>query len=70
MSLAEVARIAQKTADSLATVAMSLDRCSVPQREEQEGLGPGIVEYGLGIVLTEASDTLVPPRFVSWLSHG
>ncbi|KAG8160754.1 hypothetical protein KVR01_009018 [Diaporthe batatas] len=51
MSLTEVTRIAQKTADSLATVAMSLDRCNVPQREGQDSecLSPGIVEYGMGI---------------------
>ncbi|KAH6853135.1 Dak1 domain-containing protein [Chaetomium sp. MPI-CAGE-AT-0009] len=48
-SLDEVARVAQKTADSLATVAVSLDRCSVPQREEQEGLDSHTVEYGMGI---------------------
>jgi dihydroxyacetone kinase len=49
LSLDEVARVAQKTADSLATVAVSLDRCSVPQREDQEGLDPDTVEYGMGI---------------------
>ncbi len=42
-------RVAQKTADSLATVAVSLDRCSVPQREEQEGLDHDAVEYGMGM---------------------
>jgi dihydroxyacetone kinase len=28
---------------------VSLDRCSVPQREDQEGLGPNTIEYGMGI---------------------
>jgi dihydroxyacetone kinase len=49
LNLDEVTRLAQKTADSLATVAVSLDRCSVPQREEQEGLDPDAVEYGMGM---------------------
>ncbi|KAK4152584.1 Dak1 domain-containing protein, partial [Chaetomidium leptoderma] len=49
LSLDEVTRVAQKTTNSLATVAVSLDRCSVPQREEQEGLDPDAVEYGMGI---------------------
>ncbi|KAI9167921.1 Dihydroxyacetone kinase 2 [Paramyrothecium foliicola] len=49
LSLDEVTRVAQKTADSLATVAVSLDRCSVPQREEQDYLDPDTVEYGMGI---------------------
>ncbi|KAK4033253.1 dihydroxyacetone kinase [Parachaetomium inaequale] len=49
LSLDEVARVAQKTADSLATAAVSLDRCSVPQREEQDGLDPDVIEYGMGI---------------------
>jgi dihydroxyacetone kinase len=49
LSLDEVSRLAQKAADSLATVAVSLDRCSVPQREDQEGLDPDAVEYGMGI---------------------
>lgn len=70
MPLADVTRIAQKTADSLKTVAMSLDRCSVPQREEQEGLGPGIVEYGMGIDLIEAPYHLVMPNLVTPLSDG
>jgi dihydroxyacetone kinase len=51
MSLDEVTRVAQRTADSLATVAVSLDRCSVPQREreDQQGLDPDTVEYGMGM---------------------
>ncbi|KAK4106416.1 Dak1-domain-containing protein [Parathielavia hyrcaniae] len=49
LSLDEVARIAQTTANSLSTVAVSLDRCSVPQREDQVGLNPDTVEYGMGI---------------------
>ncbi|KAL2131424.1 hypothetical protein VTI74DRAFT_5135 [Chaetomium olivicolor] len=48
-SLDEVTRVAQKTADSMATVAVSLDRCSVPQREDLERLDPDTVEYGMGI---------------------
>ncbi|KAF1989916.1 Dak1-domain-containing protein [Aulographum hederae CBS 113979] len=49
MNLEEVARIGQKTADSLITVAASLDRCSVPRRGEQEGLAVDELEYGMGI---------------------
>ncbi|KAK4123498.1 DAK1/DegV-like protein [Parathielavia appendiculata] len=47
LSLDEVTRVAQKTADSLSTVAVSLDRCSVPQRADQLGLDPDTVEYGM-----------------------
>ncbi|KAF3917937.1 hypothetical protein ABW20_dc0109919 [Dactylellina cionopaga] len=47
--LPEVTRVAQKVADSVTTVAVSLDRCSVPGRTEQEGLPSNELEYGLGI---------------------
>ncbi|KAK6538948.1 hypothetical protein TWF694_010498 [Orbilia ellipsospora] len=49
LELPEVASIAQKVSDSLATVAVSLDRCSVPGRADQEGLPGDEMEYGLGI---------------------
>ncbi|EPS42004.1 hypothetical protein H072_4027 [Dactylellina haptotyla CBS 200.50] len=49
LQLSEVTRIAQKVSDNLATVAVSLDRCSVPGRTDQEGLPAGEIEYGLGI---------------------
>ncbi|KAF3909655.1 hypothetical protein AA313_de0207594 [Arthrobotrys entomopaga] len=49
LELSEVTKIAQKVSDSLATVAVSLDRCSVPGRKEQEGLPADEMEYGLGI---------------------
>ncbi|KAF3278230.1 hypothetical protein TWF970_004681 [Orbilia oligospora] len=49
LGLSEVTRIAQKVADSVTTVGVSLDRCSVPGRGGQEGLGGGELEYGMGI---------------------
>ncbi|KAH8679521.1 Dak1 domain-containing protein [Tricladium varicosporioides] len=49
LGLEEVTRIAQKTADSLRTVGVSLDKCSVPQRSDQEKLDVNEVEYGMGI---------------------
>ncbi|EHK21660.1 uncharacterized protein TRIVIDRAFT_126846, partial [Trichoderma virens Gv29-8] len=47
--LEEVMRVAQKAANRMATAAASLDRCSVPGRENQESLPFGEVEYGMGI---------------------
>ncbi|KAF2492526.1 Dak1-domain-containing protein [Lophium mytilinum] len=41
--------IAQKVADQMATVGVSLDRCSVPRRGEQEPLPFDQLEYGMGI---------------------
>ncbi|KAF3216894.1 hypothetical protein TWF679_002731 [Orbilia oligospora] len=49
LGLSEVTRIAQKVADSVTTVGVSLDRCSVPGRGGQEGLGGAELEYGMGI---------------------
>ncbi|KAF3109534.1 hypothetical protein TWF706_001403 [Orbilia oligospora] len=49
LCLSEVTRIAQKVADSVTTVGVSLDRCSVPGRGGQEGLGGDELEYGMGI---------------------
>ncbi|KAK6333356.1 hypothetical protein TWF718_011170 [Orbilia javanica] len=49
LELSEVTRIAQKVADNVTTVGVSLDRCSVPGRSGQEGLGSGELEYGMGI---------------------
>ncbi|KAK6348989.1 hypothetical protein TWF730_009749 [Orbilia blumenaviensis] len=48
-SLEEVTRVAQKVADNVATVGVSLDRCSVPGRKGEVGLAEGEVEYGMGI---------------------
>ncbi|RHZ59806.1 uncharacterized protein CDV56_106745 [Aspergillus thermomutatus] len=47
--LARVTHLAQTVADSLVTVGVSLDRCSVPQRADQESLPFGELEYGMGI---------------------
>lgn len=47
----DVERVALKTAKSLATVAVSLDRCSVPGRQEQEGLAIDELEYGMGMFI-------------------
>ncbi|KAF3936687.1 hypothetical protein ABW19_dt0200291 [Dactylella cylindrospora] len=49
LELSEVVRIAQKVADSVTTVGVSLDRCSVPGRHDQEGLPSNELEYGMGI---------------------
>lgn len=49
LELSEVTRIAQKVADNVTTVGVSLDKCSVPGRSGQEGLGAGELEYGMGI---------------------
>ncbi|KAK6512202.1 hypothetical protein TWF481_001093 [Arthrobotrys musiformis] len=49
LKLPEVTRVAQKTANSVTTVGVSLDRCSVPGRSGQEGLGAAELEYGMGI---------------------
>ncbi|KAF3907923.1 hypothetical protein ABW21_db0204075 [Orbilia brochopaga] len=48
-SLKAVTDIAQKVIDNLATVGVSLDRCSVPGRSGQEGLKSGEIEFGMGI---------------------
>lgn len=56
-----MARVAQRTADSLATVAVSLDRCSVPQREDQEGLDADTVEYGMGTFFLWQSLFMISP---------
>ncbi|KAF7563626.1 hypothetical protein G7046_g545 [Stylonectria norvegica] len=47
--LDEVTSIARKTASQMATVAASLDRCSVPGRANQESLPVDQLEYGMGI---------------------
>lgn len=43
-----VATIAQRTANSVATAAASLDRCSVPNRDVEDGLAADEMEYGMG----------------------
>ncbi|KAK6354883.1 hypothetical protein TWF696_004014 [Orbilia brochopaga] len=48
-TLDDVTRTAQKVVDSMATVGVSLDRCSVPGRSGQEGLKSGEIEFGMGI---------------------
>ncbi|KAF4435739.1 DAK2-Dihydroxyacetone kinase [Fusarium austroafricanum] len=48
-SLEQVAAITRKAASQMATVAASLDRCSVPSRENQEALPQGQLEFGMGI---------------------
>ncbi|KAL3418413.1 dihydroxyacetone kinase [Phlyctema vagabunda] len=48
-SLDEVAVMAQLVADNIFTVGVSLDRCSVPRREEQKSLSHEDLEYGMGI---------------------
>ncbi|KFZ04154.1 hypothetical protein V502_10366 [Pseudogymnoascus sp. VKM F-4520 (FW-2644)] len=48
-TLEEVTEAAQKAADRLITVGVSLDRCDVPNRETQDGLPHGELEYGMGI---------------------
>ncbi|EAU35397.1 conserved hypothetical protein [Aspergillus terreus NIH2624] len=48
-NLAQVTHLAQTAADSLITVGVSLDRCSVPQRANQEPLPFRELEYGMGI---------------------
>ncbi|KAH2160252.1 hypothetical protein KXW37_010033, partial [Aspergillus fumigatus] len=47
--LARVTQLAQTVANSLVTVGVSLDRCSVPQRANHEPLPFGELEYGMGI---------------------
>jgi len=46
--LAAVTRVAQKAAAQMATAAVSLDRCSVPNRGKQESLSFDELEYGMG----------------------
>lgn len=58
-SLEEVHRLAQKTADGLATAAVSLERCSVPSRQGQEGLGPDELEFGMGQLLSCSYDRIL-----------
>ncbi|KAH8646877.1 Dak1 domain-containing protein [Xylariales sp. PMI_506] len=48
-SLDEMAEAAQRVADRMATAAVSLDRCSVPGRSQQESLPYEDIEYGMGI---------------------
>ncbi|KAI5462840.1 Dak1 domain-containing protein, partial [Mariannaea sp. PMI_226] len=48
-SLDEVTAVATKAASQMATVAASLDRCSVPGRSQQESLPHDQLEYGMGI---------------------
>ncbi|CAM1507473.1 Fc.00g071140.m01.CDS01 [Cosmosporella sp. VM-42] len=47
--LDEVTALAKKAASQMATVAASLDRCSVPGRANQESLPADQLEYGMGI---------------------
>ncbi|CAG7555353.1 unnamed protein product, partial [Fusarium equiseti] len=48
-SLDQVVTVARKAASQMATVAASLDRCSVPGRTKQEGLPLDQLEFGMGI---------------------
>ncbi|KAF4951148.1 hypothetical protein FSARC_12994 [Fusarium sarcochroum] len=48
-SLDQVADITRKAASQMATVAASLDRCSVPGRANQEALPHDHLEFGMGI---------------------
>ncbi|KAF4976985.1 hypothetical protein FZEAL_6423 [Fusarium zealandicum] len=48
-SLEHVTAIAKKAASQMATVAASLDRCSVPGRASQEALPSDQLEFGMGI---------------------
>ncbi|KAJ6261277.1 Dihydroxyacetone kinase [Drechslerella dactyloides] len=48
-SLAEVGEVAQRVVDRMATVGVSLGRCSVPGRTGEEGLQSGEIEFGMGI---------------------
>ncbi|KAF5620004.1 regulatory for the arginine catabolic pathway [Fusarium sp. NRRL 52700] len=48
-SLEQVASTARKAASQMATVAASLDRCSVPGRTTQEALPHNQLEFGMGI---------------------
>ncbi|KAH9214932.1 Dak1 domain-containing protein [Leptodontidium sp. 2 PMI_412] len=48
-SLQEVTSLAQSVADSICTIGVSLDRCSVPQRSHQQNLPVDNLEYGMGI---------------------
>ncbi|KAF8846645.1 DAK1/DegV-like protein, partial [Acephala macrosclerotiorum] len=48
-TLEEVTDMAQRVADSISTVGVSLDRCSVPRRGQQQGLPFENLEYGMGI---------------------
>lgn len=47
-SLQEVTSLAQSVADSICTIGVSLDRCSVPQRSHQQNLPVDNLEYGMG----------------------
>lgn len=51
-SLEEVSAIAQSVADNIFTVGVSLDRCSVPNRGNQESLPSETLEYGMGMCLS------------------
>ncbi|EWY85430.1 hypothetical protein FOYG_12604 [Fusarium oxysporum NRRL 32931] len=48
-SLEQVASTTRRAASQMATVAASLDRCSVPGRAIQEALPHGQLEFGMGI---------------------
>ncbi|KAM5354456.1 hypothetical protein ACJ41O_001105 [Fusarium nematophilum] len=48
-SLDDVTAVANKAASQMATVAASLDRCSVPGRANQESLPGDVLEFGMGI---------------------
>ncbi len=50
-NLDQVTEMAQKVANQMCTAAVSLDRCSVPNRGPQEGLSFQEVEYGMGGLL-------------------
>lgn len=53
----EVTTAAQKAADQLFTVGVSLDRCDVPNRELKDGLPHGELEYGMGEGIETKSKT-------------
>lgn len=68
LSLESVTRIAQNTADSVATVAASLDRCSVPNRKTGDtgGLAPDEMEYGMGT----CTSSRLPPTYEETSLHS
>ena len=46
--LKAVTEVAQRVSSQMATAAVSLDRCSVPNRGKQESLAFDELEYGMG----------------------
>jgi dihydroxyacetone kinase len=56
MDLAAVTRVAQKAADSVVSMGVSLGRSSVPGREaHQEAFPDDVMEFGMGIQTLSSS---------------